>query len=563
LSEEGINSLQITIKNNIIGMENNQFKNTESQIKLPLLISIALAGGIFIGMNMGKSGDGISTSKDSGYGKFREIINYVNRDYVDSVNTEELVESAIAHMLENLDPHSVYIPASELDFSRSQLEGEFEGIGIEFNLIKDTIYVVAALSGGPSEKAGIISGDKIVGVDGQSVAGMSMSNKDVFEKLRGKKGTKVELQIKRKNTDDLLVFNVIRDKIPQYSVDVSYMITDEIGYIKVNRFSANTYDEFRKSLGDLNAKGMQKLILDLQDNPGGYMDRAINMVDELLEGNQLIVYTDGKESRYDSEARAYKKGIFEQGPVIVLINEGSASASEIVAGALQDNDRALIVGRRSYGKGLVQAPISLKDGSELRLTISRYYTPSGRSIQRPYKDQGENYRNELVERYNHGEFFSADSIKVNDSLRFYTTKGREVYGGGGITPDVFVSIDTTENSEYLRKLFYSNAIREYTLGYVEHYRKELEKKGFESFYKDFLVTERMLQDLILLGKELNVDFVEKDYNRSKNLLQLHVKAQIARGVWGNEGFYPIYNQTNEIYQEALRHFEEAALLVQK
>lgn len=543
-------------------MDNENYRNSASQIKLPLLLAIALAGGILLGLNMGDGADSVRPSRDNSYNKFREIVNYVNRDYVDTVNTEELIESAIAHMLEKLDPHSVYIPASELDFSKSQLEGEFEGIGIEFNLIKDTIYVVAPLSGGPSEKVGILSGDKIVSVDGVTVAGVNLSNRDVFEKLRGKKGTKVELQVKRKNESDLLVFHVVRDKIPQYSVDVHYMVNEDIGYIKVNRFSASTYDEFRKALAELHGQGMNKLILDLQDNPGGYMDRAINMVDELLDGNKLIVYTDGKEKRYDSEARAYKKGVFEEGPVIVLINEGSASASEIVAGALQDNDRALIVGRRSYGKGLVQAPISLKDGSELRLTISRYYTPSGRSIQRPYKDQMSEYRNELVERYNHGEFFSADSIRVNDSLKFFTTKGREVYGGGGIIPDVFVPIDTSENSEYLRKLFYSNAMREYTLGYAEEHKKSLEKKGLQVYLNDFKVSDQMLADLIALAKSLNVEYSAKDFERSKKLIQLHVKAQIARGVWGNEGFYPIYNQTNEIYQEALRHFEEAELLVQ-
>ncbi len=407
----------------------NKKKNSDFQIRLPLLLTIAVAAGILIGATMA---DGSSSQNNliSGYLKFKEILTYVQRDYVDEVDTDELVETAINRMLEKLDPHSVYIPAKDLELAKSQLDGEFEGIGIEFQVIKDTIYVVSPLSGGPSEEVGLNSGDKIVKVDDEVVAGVGVDNRKVFELLRGKKGTEVEVGIKRKGVDDLLSFTIVRDKIPQESVDASYMIDDEIGYIKVSRFAATTYEEFHEALKKLDSLGMKKLVLDLQDNPGGYMDRAINMADELLSGNDMIVYTEGKQPRYNSEARAYREGIFENQPIIVLINEGSASASEIVAGALQDNDRALIVGRRSFGKGLVQMPIPLDDGSELRLTISRYYTPSGRSIQKPYEEGAKKYGEDILERFEHGELINPDSIHFDDSLKYETSKGRTVYGGG-------------------------------------------------------------------------------------------------------------------------------------
>lgn len=492
--------------------------------------------------------------------KFREIITYIDRDYVDEVDTEELVETAINEMLEDLDPHTVYIPAKDLELSKSELEGGFEGIGIEFSIIRDTITVVAPLSGGPSEALGILTGDKIVKVDGELIAGTGITNRGVFDRLRGKKGSEVVVEIARKNSKELLTFKIIRDKIPQFSVDAAYMIDGEVGYMKVNRFSATTYDEFKQALSKLKGEGMQKLILDLQGNPGGYMDRAINMADEFLAGNPLIVYTEGKETRYNSKSYARRDGIFEEQPVIVLLDQGSASASEIVAGALQDNDRALIVGRRSFGKGLVQRPISLTDGSELRLTISRYYVPSGRSIQKPYTEGGSDYDQEIYERYSHGEFFNKDSIKVVDSLRFETTKGRTVYGGGGILPDVFVSIDTTYNSAYMNRLFTSNAIGEWTLNYYQRNQKKLEKMSFEEYRDEFEVSEKMLASLVETAEEVGLEFNEQQYKRSLPELRVHIKAWIARRVWGNEGFYPIFNQTNEVLQEAIYHFEEAERL---
>ncbi len=538
-------------------------KNSDFQIRLPLLLTIAVAAGILIGATMA---DGSTTQNNliSGYLKFKEILTFVQRDYVDEVDTDELVETAINRMLEKLDPHSVYIPAKDLELAKSQLEGEFEGIGIEFNIIKDTIYVVAPLSGGPSEEVGLVSGDKIVKVDDEVVAGVGVDNRKVFELLRGKKGTEVKVGVKRRSADDLIDFTITRDKIPQESVDVSYMIDDEVGYIKVSRFAATTYDEFHDALADLKSKGMTKLVLDLQGNPGGYMDRAINIADEMLSDNKMIVYTKGKQPRYNSEARAYREGIFENQPIIVLIDEGSASASEIVAGALQDNDRALIVGRRSFGKGLVQMPIPLDDGSELRLTISRYYTPSGRSIQKPYEAGAKEYGDDISNRFEHGELINPDSIHFEDSLKYETSKGRVVYGGGGIMPDYFVPIDTTNSrNKFLIALYSTNAVREYTLLYYQNNKAKLEGMTYDEFYNDFEVSDKMLGKIVDLVDESDVEYTSEDYEAGKERLRDQVKALIARSVWGNEGAYPVYNQRNDVLQEALKLFDQAEKLASR
>lgn len=509
-------------------------------------------------------GDTSSNNLISSYLKFKDILTYIQRDYVDEVNTDELVESAITNMLEELDPHSVYIPAEELEMAKAQLEGEFEGIGIEFNIFRDTIYVVAPLSGGPSEEVGLQSGDKIIRVDGEDVAGTGIDNQDVFELLRGPKGSKVEVGIKRKGQEELMDFTITRDKIPQESVDANYMVNEEIGYIRVSRFAATTYDEFREALQGLKEKGMKKLILDLQGNPGGYMDRAINMTDEMLSDNKLIVYTEGKQPRYNTEARAYKEGLFEEKPIIVLIDEGSASASEIVAGALQDNDRALIVGRRSFGKGLVQLPIPLDDGSELRLTISRYYTPSGRSIQKPYLEGSEDYGLDILNRYRHGEFFSSDSIHLNDSLKYKTSKGRTVYGGGGIMPDHFVPLDTTQKvGEFFAELLNTNVFREYTLTYYENHKKELEKMSFEKYYKDFEVSDAMLNELVKMAEKAGIEYTQEDINESKEILKNRIKAWVARSAYGKNGYFPIINEDNEVFQRAMELFDEAEKLASR
>ena len=537
----------------------SKIKNNSFYIKLPIFLALALVCGIFIGAVM--SNNSSKNNVTGNYLKYMEILNLIDRDYVDTVNMEDLVDFSIDKMLEKLDPHTAYIPKKDIDMARSQLEGNFEGIGIEFNIIKDTIYVVAPISGGPSEAVGLQAGDKLIKVDDKVVAGVNITNMDVFGKLRGKKGTKVKVSVLRKGSKNLLDYTITRDKIPTYSVDVSYMIDRETGYIKVSRFAENTYVEFQQALIGLKAKGMKQLILDLKDNPGGYMDRATDIADEFLGDNKLIVYTDGKGTRYDSKIFAQNKGDFERGSVIILINEGSASASEIVSGALQDNDRALIVGRRSFGKGLVQRPIPLSDQSELRLTISRYYTPSGRSIQKPYEKDGiDKYNSDLINRYKKGEFFSADSVKFADSLTFKTLKGRTVYGGGGIMPDVFVPRDTSDLTDYLLDLFNRNLIREYTLDYFTNNKSKLQGMSFEQYKATFEVTDAMLKDLIALGEKSGAKYNEAQFLKSKGFLKANIKAYIARSLFGNIGFYPIINETDEIYAAALKQFAKAKAL---
>ncbi|MBW3470511.1 S41 family peptidase [Arthrospiribacter ruber] len=534
----------------------SEIKNTKQQIRLPLILALAISAGIWIGATFAEPKSDRNDLKAALY-KIQEIITYINRDYVDSVNTNELVEHGIQKMLEKLDPHSSYIPAKDASLAKSQLDGEFDGIGVEFGIIRDTIYVVAPLTGGPSEKLGIQSGDQIIKVDGKNVAGTGITNRDVFDLLRGPKNSKVNIDIKRKNHDDLITYEVTRDKIPQYSINASYMVNNEVGYIKVTRFAATTHEEFKKSLKELKDQGMKKLILDLQGNPGGYMGAAINMADEILDDNALIVSQEGKMSRYNQKAYAVKPGNFEDGTIIVLINEGSASASEILAGAVQDNDRGLIVGRRSFGKGLVQMPIDLSDGAELRLTIARYYTPSGRSIQKPYGED-EDYSADWSYRLEHGEFFSADSIKFNDSLKYETISGRTVYGGGGIMPDFFVPLDTTMASAYVNRLMNSDASREYILDYLDNNKKKFENMSFEEYYKNFDITENMLQDLIKVGEKNKVKFNEKDFNKSKDYLKILIKANMARNIYDDNAFYKIINETvNEAFIQALNLFEEA------
>jgi carboxyl-terminal processing protease len=537
--------------------------NTKFDIRAPLLIAIGLAVGILIGVfliNQTTSSKIIVSSVT----KFREIISNIESSYVDEVDAEDLevdaedlVNGAILDMLDQLDPHSIYIPKKDVEITNADLRGEFEGIGIEFNIIKDTIIVVAPLVGGPSEAVGLKSGDKIIKVDGETVAGIGITIRDVVNALRGPKGTEVIVSIMRKNKQEFLDFNIIRDKIPQYSVDAAYMIDEEIGYIKVTRFASTTYEEFRVKMVELNSKGMTKLILDLQGNPGGYMERAVDLADEFISGDKLIVSQDGRVKRYNAEFRAYRKGLFEENPVIVLIDEGSASGSEIVAGALQDHDRALIVGRRSFGKGLVQMPIPLSDGSELRLTISRYYTPSGRCIQKPYMDGKDSYRADRMNRYENGEYFTQDSIEFNDSLKYNTAKGRIVYGGGGIMPDHFVPLDTTYNTAYLSHLLYNNVLREFTLNYYNENSEKLEAMSLSDFQNSFTVTDKMMNELIHLGENAGIAYDEEDYIASKPLIINRIKSFIARSVWNNEGWYRIANEYNEVYKEALKQFDQA------
>jgi carboxyl-terminal processing protease len=534
----------------------SETKNTKSQIRLPILLALSISAGIWIGATFAEPKGSQNDLRAALY-KLQEIMTYINRDYVDSVNTNDLVEFGINKMLEHLDPHSSYIPARDASLAQSQLDGEYDGIGIEFGIIRDTVYVVAPLTGGPSEALGIQSGDQIIKVDGKNIAGIGITNRDVFDYLRGPRGSKVNVDIKRKNNPSLISYQIARDKIPQYSIPAAYMVNEEIGYIKVTRFAATTYDEFRKSVSDLQIKGMKKLIIDLQGNPGGYMGAAINMADELLGDRDLIVSQQGKVSQYSQKAFAFKPGMFEEGSVIVLINEGSASASEILAGAVQDNDRGLIVGRRSFGKGLVQMPIDLSDGAELRLTIARYFTPSGRSIQKPYNSNYDAYERDWITRYEHGEFFSADSIKFNDSLKFQTKKGRVVYGGGGIMPDYFVPLDTSMNSAYVTKLFNSDSSREFILDFVNKNKESFTNMTLDQYYATYKVSDTMLMDLVEYGKKNKVVFDSKDFNKSKEYLRLLVKAHLGRQIYDDNAFYKVVNDINEVYLQALNLFDEA------
>ena len=547
-------------------MEKKKTNNSKFAIRLPIIIVLTLAAGIQIGAkffgNQQMVGDVIKSSS-----KFKEILTYIDRSYVDPVDTDSLADYAITKMLEKLDPHTSYLPASESELAMAELQNGFDGIGVEFSIFNDTVFVVTPLSGGPSEEAGILSGDAIIEANGTSLTGESLSTRLIFNTLRGVRGSEVNMKIKRKGFKELLDFKVLRDKIPTYSVDASYLMDDKkTGYIKINRFSETTYDEFINGLKDLKSQGMTQLILDLRGNPGGYLERATAIADEFIAGNGVLVYTDGKDDRNDRKMYARKTGIFEQGALVVLVDEGSASASEIVSGALQDYDRALIVGRRTFGKGLVQAPISLSDGSELRLTISRYYIPSGRSIQKPYTSGNLNeYYGELGERAEHGEFFNEDSVRTGDKKKYTTKAGRIVYGGGGVTPDVFVSRDTTHISRYLMQLYGTNVIREYALNYTNDNETTLKKMTFDNYLKNFTVTNAMLQEVIKKGESLGVKYNAEEYNKSKSFIQGQIKALVARGVWKDQSglsnsFYRVIGSDDEMLQAAMIHFKEAKSL---
>ena len=546
------------------GLPKNKIQNDRATVRLPMLLGITLAGGMLIGATF-FGGTKSLNNIGRGYTKYREILQLIENNYVDTVNTDELVDYSIEKMLEKLDPHTVYINPQDAVAARDQLGGGFDGIGVEFNIYKDTVYVVTPLAGGPSEAVGIQSGDKIIKVDDKPLSGPKLENGAVFKALRGKRGTDVKLTILRKGDKQPKEFTVTRDRIPTYSVDAAYMIDAKTGYIKVNRFSETTYDEFKTALASLRAKGMTQLMMDLRNNPGGYMDRATNIADEFISGNKLLVYTDGKDNRYDRKTFARITGQFEEGPLVVLVDEGSASASEIVAGALQDHDRALIAGRRSFGKGLVQMPVTLSDGSELRLTISRYYTPSGRSIQKPYiHGQEGDYEKDLEKRSKRGEYYIADSIKNDPKLKFKTDGGRVVYGGGGITPDYFIPRDSTWQTPYLIKLYGKNIIREFAMEYGNDNRKKLEKMPFDEFDRTVTITDEQLNRLVKNATDEGIKFNEKEFARSKNYIRNQIKALVARSLYQknnksgqNNEFFRVIGQTDETYQKALKLFDRA------
>lgn len=482
--------------------------------------------------------------------KYQRLMALIDAFYVDTVNMAKLTEDAIVKVLSDLDPHSVYISKEEVDEMNEPLEGSFFGIGIQFSLINDTLMVVSIVPGGPSEKVGMLAGDRIVEVNGENIAGIKLSNTEVRKRLKGEKGTIANLVIMREN--ERLDFKVIRDKIPIYSVDAIYMLDKTTGYIKVSRFAATTIEEFENAVKKLTALGMRDLVLDLQGNVGGYMGAAIGICDNLMPDKQLIVYTDGLSSGRREEY-ATSAGLLQKGRVLVLIDGNSASASEIVAGAIQDWDRGLIVGRRSFGKGLVQRQYPLTDGSMIRLTTAHYYTPSGRCIQKPYKD--EDYRAEVYERYASGELFNADSIVVNDSLRYQTKlKKRNVYGGGGIIPDLFVPLDTGLNYLYFNRLIAKNIIGEYTVKYIDDNREQLKKKyaNFDKFNDSFAVSDAMLEEIVKLGEERGVPRDEKLFVPIIPAMKMQIKALIARDIWDMNEMYKVINDDNKILQEAVK-----------
>lgn len=525
--------------------------NPKRVIYLPIAFAVVLAAGILLGNRLtmvtsSKTGNVFMVNPEK-HDKINDIINYVNQDYVDSVSRDELVNDAIDGILENLDPHSQYIPAEDFHEFNDDLEGNFEGIGIQFRIERDTIMVQQVIPGGPSEKIGLRAGDRIVMIDDSLVAGTGISNRQAIKKLKGPRGTLVKVGVRRHSVEDLIDFTITRDVIPTYSVDLSYMVDDTIGYIKLSKFAATTYEEFLQAVNTLKGQGMKRLIFDLRGNYGGYLEDAIMISDELLADKKLIVYTEGN-SRPSKYAYATGKGVFEEGPVVILIDEGSASASEIVAGAVQDNDRGTIVGRRSFGKGLVQDQLTFPDGSALRLTVARYHTPTGRNIQRPYDKGAEEYYHDFYNRYMNGEMESADSIVFNDSLKYTTPGGKIVYGGGGIMPDVYVPVKDTPEDEYLNELLRKNILFEYSFDYTDQHRSDLAVYAdASSFISGFRVSRAMLDGLNARAKKEGVDASAASISLSEKKIRILMKAYIGRNLLSDPAFYPVYHEMDETF----------------
>ena len=515
---------------------------------LPLLLGLAIATGIFLGskLNFSDTSDKIfatNAKKD----KLNRLIDYIDYEYVDHVNTDSIVDVTVNGILENLDPHSVYIPANQYQDNADDMRGNFVGIGVSFYVYKDTIAVIKTIEGGPAEKAGIKAGDRILYADEYKIFGDAISRDSITARLKGEINSKVLLKIVRKGEEELLKFNLKRKEVPLLSVDASYKLTNEVGYIKVNRFSETTHKEFKSALEILIDKGITALILDLRDNPGGYISTTQQVIDEFLEDDQLILITKNKSGKEDL-IFATSKGSFEDGRLYVLINQNSASASEIVVGALQDNDRGTIVGRRSFGKGLVQREMSLGDGSSVRLTIARYYTPTGRSIQRPYSNGNNAYYNDYESRYKNGEMLSVDSIKVADSLRFVTPKGKVVYGGGGIIPDVFVPKDTSLENETLKYISRSGFASYFVFEYLEKNRTQFSDITLKDFVANYDVDEDLLNQFIDYSR------IDKDHSEFRNHLEhikTIIKASIAQQIFDTNTFELILNNDDKMIQKVL------------
>jgi len=514
---------------------------SKNKIYTPLFLSLAVAAGIFIGsmLDYPKKKSVMLFNRNPSEAKIKRLIDYIQYDYVDKVDTDSLLDGTIRNILGKLDPHSVYIPASEHDAITERMNGEFVGVGIQFRMYKDSLTVVSVVNGGPSHKAGIKAGDRILIANKDTLYNKNITTDYIYKTLKGEPKTKVNLIVYRKSEKKLLNFTIKRGSIPIKSVDAFYMLNDNLGYIKINKFATTTYDEFKEGLLALQDKNMKRLVLDLRGNPGGYLGIATDIVDEFLEDDKLIVFTKNKGGKID-KTYATSKGEFEEGKVYVLIDEVSASASEIIAGALQDNDKGIIVGRRSFGKGLVQQEMDLGDGSSVRLTVSRYYTPTGRSIQKPYDgENGNSYYNDRITRFHNGELTNGDSIKVNDSLKFITPKGKAVYGGGGIVPDVFVGIDTSAYFSGIDFQSINNFVFDYA---IDNHREEVKEWKFDDFKYNFDIDEVILNKYF---STINNNAINLPYAK------LYLKALFARILFGENAFYEILNANDKMLEKVL------------
>ncbi len=520
---------------------------------MPFLFALLVALGVFIGRNFVKAPSGGSSNPLMIYpqaNKLDALMNLIEEEYVDTVDRQAIEERIIPEILKDLDPHSVYIPAKDLTKVNEELQGNFGGIGVQFSMQDDTVMVIQVIQGGPSEKVGLLQGDRIVTVDDSIIAGVKMATNDVMKKLRGEMGTEVKVGVLRRPNKDLIDFTIKRGSIPIYSVDVSYMVNETTGYIKVDRFAQNTYQEFLTALAKLKANNCQEVIIDFRGNSGGLLDVAIRLCNEFLPAKDLIVYTEGKAQKRQN-VHANGAGTCQDTKVIVLIDEGSASASEIFAGAIQDNDRGLVIGRRSFGKGLVQQQIPLPDGSALRLTVARYHTPSGRCIQKAYDNGSDAYHEDILNRYQHGEFFNQDSIQFDESLKYTTKNGRTVYGGGGVMPDIFVPRDTTMFTDYFIDLRFNGILYRYALKYSDDNRKELEKLMTADEFDTYLSQQNIVKDFLKFSKDKGVKFNQAEFNISKELIETELKAYITRNIIDNEGFYPILHKIDDVFQKAV------------
>ena len=532
------------------------------KVLLPILLAVTAVLGILAGYTLQllsskpysgsqRSAEPNYTTGTKGFSKLNEVLSYVNYYYVDPVDESGITEAILPKLLSQLDPHTVYIPQEDVEVTNSELEGSFSGIGVQFNIQNDTVMIVDVIAGGPSEKVGLQPGDRIVEVADSNFTGKGINNNKVLKTLRGEKGSQVKIGIKRLGSNELLHYTITRGDIPVNSVDIAYPLTPEVGYIKVSRFGANTYTEFLTALNDLQRKGCQGYIIDLRTNSGGYLSAAINMLNEFLPKNQLIVYTEGRNYNRD-EARATGGGRFTHVPVVVLLNEWSASASEIFAGAIQDQDRGWIVGRRSYGKGLVQQQMPLSDGSEIRITIARYHTPSGRCIQKSY-EQGDldDYESDIETRYERGEFFHQDSIQLNDSLKYTTRTGRTVYGGGGIMPDFFVPQDTTGSNAWYRAVTNRSLVYDYAFQYADRHRKALAATGSYPRMVTQLDSTTLLEDFRNYASDKGFKASDAQFEECRSLLRQNLYAYLLRNIFGDEGFYPFLNEHDATIDKAL------------